>query len=327
MPLARYRLVDPKTTPYYHCISRCVRRAFLCGRDRYSGRNFDHRKKWILDRIKQLSSIFTIDVCAYAIMSNHFHLVLCLDSEAAAAMPDDEIVKRWLTLFKGPELAHKHLSGESLTVGEKKALSSFIAVWRARLTDLSWYMRCLNETIARQANAEDNCYGRFWGGRFKSQALLNEAALISCMAYVDLNPVRAAMCDTLESSDFTSIQERLRDWRSKQSKSRDNWLKQMSEPGNMDSINTLPLTATDYFELVDWTGRAIRHDKRGAIPAQVKPILQRLEVDEKNWVSNTEHFGSRFYRAVGRVYEIRKLARRVNQRWFHGLKSARELYI
>ena len=108
MPQARYRLVDTATTPYYHCISRCVRRAFLCGRDRFTGKNFDHRKQWILDRIQFLSSVFAIDVCAYAIMSNHFHLVLYVDVQSAQDWSSDEVIDRWLSLYKGPNVAHKH---------------------------------------------------------------------------------------------------------------------------------------------------------------------------------------------------------------------------
>ncbi|MBL4821626.1 MAG: transposase [Gammaproteobacteria bacterium] len=326
MPQARYRLVDTETTPYYHCMSRCVRRAFLCGKDSFTGKNFDHRKQWILDRVKQLSSVFAIEVCAYAIMSNHFHLVLHVDTESAKAWTDDEVIERWLMLYKGPELANKYKAGEALDSIELDALTTLTQIWRTRLANLSWYMRCLNEVIARMANEEDNCTGRFWEGRFKSQALLNEAALISCMAYVDLNPVRAGMSDTLESSEFTSIQERLQAVSRSKSINRDLWLKPLEQEEGLPSLKVLPIQETDYFTLVDWTGRAIRDDKRGAIPKHVQPILQRLGVNEANWVTNTQHFGSRFYRALGRVNQIRKLAMAADQNWIQGLSSARHFY-
>jgi len=162
MPQDRYRLVDTATTPYYHRMSRCVRRAFLCGENRYSGKNFDHRKSWILDRIKQLTSTFAVEVCAYAIMSNHFHLVLHVDVETVKGWSFDEVIDRWLSLYKGHEVAQKCMSGEQLIKIEQDALSSLVEVWRSRLEDLSWYMRCLNESVARMANDEDNCTVRFW---------------------------------------------------------------------------------------------------------------------------------------------------------------------
>ena len=171
MPQPRYRLVDTQTTPYYHCISRCVRRAFLCGYDRASRKNFDHRKQWILDRIKELSSIFAIEVCAYAIMSNHFHLVLHVDTVGAKQWSSDEVIDRWLQLYSGPAVAQKYKAGATLATSEEKTLAGCVETWQARLSDLSWYMRCLNETIARMANREDDCTGRFWEGRFRSQAL------------------------------------------------------------------------------------------------------------------------------------------------------------
>jgi REP element-mobilizing transposase RayT len=300
----------------------------LCGIDQLTGKSFDHRKQWILDRIKQISEVFAVDVCAYAIMSNHFHLVLYVDVETAENLSFDEVIDRWLLLFKGPPVAQKYKAGSPLSTIEQNALASWVEVWRDRLQDLSWFMRCLNENIARRANAEDQCKGRFWEGRFHSQALLDEAALVSCMAYVDLNPIRANLCRSLDDSAFTSIQERLKRYRAAPYKTDDNsWLKSFSGVGLSKGQPTLPLRESDYFALVDWTGRAIRDDKRGAIPSTVQPILQQLGVHQDNWVTNTRYFGSRFHRALGRINQIRRLARRSGQQWVSGLTQAGAFYL
>jgi len=327
MPQPRYRLVDTQATPYYHCISRCVRRAFLCGYDRTSRKNFDHRKQWILDRIKLLSSVFAIDVCAYAIMSNHFHLVLHVDVERSRSWTPDEIIDLWLTLYTGPIVAHRHQAGLELSEIEQKALANCVEVWRSRLADLSWFMRSLNETIARLANQEDKCTGRFWEGRFRSQALLDEAALVSCMVYVDLNPIRAKTSTTPEQSDFTSIQGRLREFARQGREKASPWLRPLASSESRNEIGSvLPITKQNYFALVDWTGRAVRSDKRGAIPSGIKPILQRLGVKENNWVGNTQYFGQRFGRLLGRVDQLKDFARRIDQKWISGHAQSKAFY-
>ena len=193
--------VDLESTRYYHCITRCVRRAYLCGEDAVTGKSFEHRREWIEKRIVRLSGIFAVDVYAYAVMSNHLHVVVRVDEERAAGWDDDEVVRRFGGLFR---LAKKEL--DAMAPAAKKAR---IAEWRERLGSLSWMMRALNEWIARKANKEDGCKGRFWEGRFTSQPLLDEQALVTCMAYVDLNPVRAGMTKTLEGSAHTSIRARL----------------------------------------------------------------------------------------------------------------------
>ena len=206
MPRPRNTLLSLDVTPYYHCISRCVRRAFLCGEDSHSGRSFEHRRGWIEQRLLELADIFAIDIAAYAVMSNHYHVVLHIDTEQAQLWSECEVVERWHRLFNGSLLSQRYSRGEALTQAESKALAEVIATWRQRLVSISWFMRCLNEPIARAANREDDVSGRFWEGRFKSQALLDEKALVACMAYVDLNPIRAKrlVVDTHQSID-TSI--------------------------------------------------------------------------------------------------------------------------
>jgi len=211
MPYPRSALVSLDATPWYHVISRCVRRAFLCGEDLATGRNFEHRRGWIVARMEQLAGVFAVDVAAYAVMSNHFHQVVRVDAERAQAWSDDEVLRRWTKLYTGPELVQQYLrdGGAGLYAAQLEVVQSWVATYRARLGDLSWYMRVLNESISRMANAEDGVTGRFWEGRFKSHALLDEAAVLTAMAYVDLNPIRARLATVPEDSAFTSIAERL----------------------------------------------------------------------------------------------------------------------
>jgi len=184
---ARAHIVDVNVTPYYHCVSRCVRRAYLCGADPLTGRSFDHRRQWIERRIFYLAKHFSIGVCAYAVMSNHVHIVLRVEEQLASSLSDDEIIDRWRAVYAVPDNFDRRPDRDAL-----------IALWRSRLSSISWFMRSLNEPLARMANKEDDCTGRFWEGRFKSQALLDWKAVIRCMAYVDLNPVRAGIAKQVD---------------------------------------------------------------------------------------------------------------------------------
>ncbi len=213
MTKPRSEQISIDDTPFYHCMVRCVRRAFLCGDDHETGENFDHRKQWLVSRLRFLSYVYAIDICAYAVMSNHYHVILHVDKSRAESWSLDEVVERWLQLYKGDKLIQKWIAFRAeMSKAELKKAEEIIEQWRERLTSVSWFMRGVNETIARMANEEDNCKGRFWEGRFKSQVLLDEQALLTCMAYVDLNPVRAGIADDLIDSDFTSIQQRIFDF-------------------------------------------------------------------------------------------------------------------
>lgn len=312
MTIARSRQISLQDTPYYHVVSRCVRRAFLCGQDTHSGNSYEHRRLWVVDRLGQLSRQFAIGVCAYAVMSNHYHLVLKVDVETAARWSEREVAERWAALFRWPLLVQRWYQNESLIDPELEVVRAFIATWRERLHSISWFVRLLNETMARQANLEDGCKGHFWEGRFKSQALLTESALLACMAYVDLNPIRAALVDKPEQSDYTSIKQRLDDEAS--AVSLPPLLLPFSSPGQPEG---LPFTFTDYLMLVDWTGRAIRTDKRGHIPEKLAPILQRLGLDKVQWLRQVTLFRRQGIRVVGDQAHCQRYAAHCGQRRCH----------
>lgn len=330
MTRPRNTQISLDATPYYHCVTRCVRRAFLCGEDKATGVSYEHRRQWIEDRLLQLQSVFSIDLCAYAVMSNHYHVVLHVDAEQAQSWQREEVIRRWHQLFKGTVLTQKVAKGQAINSAESKAVDDVVAVWRARLMDISWFIRSVNETIARAANVEDECRGRFWEGRFKSQALLDEKALIACMAYVDLNPVRAKMASTPEASDHTSIKQR-----AEKIKTAHNPHHPKQQPAALmpfvgdlrqDRPKGLPFRVKDYVTLVDWTGRHLRSDKRGAIDDNLPPILTRLAIEPKHWLYMTTRFESKFKGLVGAGYRIKQAAETIGIKKVHGVAQCRLMF-
>ena len=329
MTRARRELLSLDATPYYHCVSRCVRRAFLCGQDPVTGRNYEHRRGWIEDKLLNLADIFALDVCAYAVMSNHYHLVLHINQAQAEQWSVADVIQRWHSLFNGALLSQRFVNGETLSNAEQAALNELVTTWRQRLMDISWFMRVLNEAIARQANREDQCTGRFWEGRFKSQALLDEKALAACMAYVDLNPIRAKIATTPETSDYTSIKTRIQ---TSQNTEHPNRIKQQpcqlapfagNPRQNMPA--GIPMRLSDYLDLVDWTGRALRTDKRGAIPDDLPPLLERLTIEPKHWLYMTQHFESRFKQFVGTAYRLKQVCQSLGYQRTVGFASCKTL--
>ena len=237
-------------------------------------------------------------------MPNHLHLVVKLSPEVIDEWTDQEVVDRWTSLFKGPLLIQQYSRGEIREPVEQQRVNDIIDTYRLRLADIGWFMKCLNEPIARMANKEDGCTGHFWEARYRSQALLSEEALLSCMAYVDLNPIRAAMAPSPEASDHTSIKERIT--------SSLNLTESIATLVQTQQLNHLNVTIKpllpfdghvtlneqqgvrfslhDYMELVDFTGRILRDDKRGAIALHLPPILERLGINRKTWLNNATAF-------------------------------------
>jgi REP element-mobilizing transposase RayT len=326
MTRARREQVCLDTTPCYHVVSRCVRRAFLCGDDAYSQQNFDHRRQWVVDRLDQLCRVFAVDIAAYAVMSNHYHLVLRLDRDRAQAWSLDEVIERWYSLFNGHLLVDRLRIGQDLCKAERKAALSIVEQWRTRLFDLGWLMRCLNEHIARKANEEDGCTGRFWEGRYKSQALLDETALLTCMGYVDLNPIRAGITETPEDSDFTSIQARITELRQGTADETPPLLAFAGDENPNTSTNALPLNLDDYLTLVDWTGRAQRQGKRGAIPEHLPPLFERLHMSPEQWLEAVAKASHDYGLAKGPLARIQAYAQQLGKRWIRGQSLCRSFY-
>ncbi len=323
MPQPRKSQISLIDTPYYHCVSRCVRQSYLCGTDKHSGQSYEHRRGWVEERLLFLATVFAIDICAYAVMNNHTHVVLCVDKALTDNWDSDEVLRRYHKLHRGTLLTQKFMNGDTLSQGELITFDETVETYRQRLYEISWFMRDLNEYIAREANKEDGCTGRFWEGRFKSQALLDESAVLACMTYVDLNPIRAKMEKTPETSKHTSIKKRIHAAKN-----------QLPQPSVLTPFvgnpcenipKGIPYSLKDYCELVDTTGRCIRDDKAGHIDNTQSPILERLGLDSAQWLTLTTEFEKHFCYAAGAEQMMNAFKRHTHHQRLRGMTKAKAL--
>jgi hypothetical protein len=343
MTVARSQLVDHSSSGIYHCISRCVRRAFLCG-----GENSD-RKQAILDRLRHLATAFAIDVGGYAVMDNHFHVVIRTQPETAGDWSARTVVERWFRLCPDSvrEWALSHPSGsgpvdDGTAIDRVATDEQRVEALRKRLSNISWFMKLLKERIARDANREDGCRGHFWEARFKSIRVLGASALLATLIYVDLNVIRSAQAMTPEGSDYTSVQERLEHRRVQNghpnldahqaacltaadrapaADERTLWLAPVD--GVEHEAGWLAMSVDTYFEALDEAGRIVRDRKKGSIPETIPPILERLGLNRESLASLTRHpdelHGSVAASAIDRTAE----ALRRGVRWVVGTMRTR----
>ena len=285
MTRPRSELVDRENGGFYHLGARCVRRAMLCGKDPETKRDFSHRRAWIEKLMLELAELFTVHVNEYAVMSNHYHITVDYCPQERFDLSDEEVARRWLRVYppSDPEDLEDRVAG-LLDDPDR------IAVLRDRLGDLSWYMARLNETVARLANKEDGCTGRFWEGRFKSKGLPDERSVWACMAYDALNPVRAGMAERIDAPQHTGLQRRLEEAAEEPARLDEPLAPLVLRDGRVASARpparALELTLREYRDHVEWT---LGHGRPKATEARAPPRLG----DSKSWLALVASFRQR----------------------------------
>lgn len=309
MTTARGQIVDTDLTRYYHCISRCVRGAFLCGD------GYEHRKDWIEQRIELLAQNFAISVAGFSVMDNHIHLLLRLDPDDVSLWSDEQVLRRWIAVYPPLTLDFNDKDVLQMWLDHHVKDKKRIKQYRERLADMGWFMKALKEPLSRMANKEDGCKGAFWEGRFKSIAILDEEALLAVCAYIDLNPVAAGMAAEPETSKHTSVRQRVRHvrdtgkievlkeakkgtavaMRSAKQLDVNHWLIPMVEQRKEATLQKTSCDAKgrragmfdsislgSYIAIVEYTGRLFRNGK-ARISAAAADVFERLETSPEYW--------------------------------------------
>ena len=363
--LARTETLDPSEVTVAHIFTRVVRKCFLLGVDPTSGKNFDHRKVWIEHYLQHFAACFGIDLLGFTVLSNHFHLILRTRPDVVATWDDQEVARRWLMLC--PHRRKPDGSPAEPSEPELKSISGCPikrAEIRKRLSDISWWMRLLCQRVATRANQDDGETGRFFQDRYKAVKLVDEASLLACAAYVDLNPIRAAIAETLETSDHTSVQCRIESMLSSRevlsepsalehdvepeilqvesaptNKSDAGFLAPLTIDEAKDEVGPcasetgkrasdkgfLSMSLVDYLQLLDWTAREMRPDKAGYTGRDVPPVITRLGLEPTAWTELVRDFGKLFHCVAGHPDNVDPLRSGRTKRRFHLRRRVREL--
>ena len=329
MAIKRSVQVDLSLTTKFHCCTRAVRKAFILDSHPIDNPDKIDRRKWIEERILFLTTVFSIDVCAYAVMSNHYHVILDVNKAHSDEWTPLEVIARWHKIYKGTELSRAYAKGKQLNAIESELILEFVEICRKKLHDISWFMRNINEPLARIANKEDNCKGRFWESRFKSQALLDEQALLTCMAYVDLNPIRANMSDSIKKSEFTSIKQRYE--KAKQAScinhinQQPKYLSKLTGNYSKSKHNDISIKVTSYIELVEWTSKQLQGNK-ASINKSTPSVLLELNINPEEFLHSAQYYGSQFHRMVGSLKSLLSAIKHCDINKTAGMKKAKSLF-
>ena len=347
----RSQVFDRDAIGVYHCFNRIVRRSYLCGVDPHTGRDYSHRRDWLYQRLQRLAQYFAIDVLAYAILSNHYHLVLRNRPDLVAAMDDVAVVKAWLMICpksRQPDSGPPVPPTQAEIQAELKR-PGHVAELRQRLSNPSWQIRQLSQYMGIRCNDEDQITGHFWEARFGMTRLLDEAAVLACLAYVDLNPLHAHLTDCLEGYPHVSIGERLRTlddqaidtagWLAPIALSEEtsrrpvkvvNRLSREQLAAELQSqqdrlLGCLPMDLQQYAALLRWL--ATRDRKQPAGDGEDEPrraacpeLLRQFRLDPREFADLVRGFGRRFCTAAGCPASLQREAERRGKRRLRGIR-------
>ena len=342
---ARRKLLGEPRQAVFHCWNRCVRRAFLCGQDPLTGKDFSHRRDWIIDREEQLAGLFAIDIEFRAELSNHLHLVLRPMPRVVRRWAAAEVVRRWLTITRLAQCFGDEVpSPDPRKVAALARDKPWVAKLRRRLCSISWFMGILCENIARRANREDGCKGRFFEGRFCCRECTDLNAILLCGIYVDLNPYRAGEVDHPLGSRYTSIHQRLesRGRRKPSAQGPAGWLGELTLPPERkgdealaagsrtkrraSDLGLLPISLADYAQLLQWTAQQLKSGQRETIPADLATVLDHFEVRQDHWLDTVADYESAFGHAVGRAETLAAVAVRMDLQHLKGITVCRAAF-
>ena len=327
-------VVDPAQVQVFHVLNRTVRRCWLFGDDPLTGINYNHRKGWIEDRLRHFAACFGIDLLSFAILSNHYHLMLRSRPDIVTSWDDTEVARRWLLICP----MRKHADGspceptpqELDTIRNCNEKTTEI---RSRLSDISWWMRLLDQRIARRCNDEDQAKGRFFEDRFKAIPLIDEQAITACAVYIDLNLIRAHVAKTVELSNHTSGQLRARAFKKNLTKSTDKqtvdehaievnaadaFLSPISTSGDSQTPGLMPsrtgkrcsdkgflaMKEQAYLELLDWTRSASEEPGRRDITRP--PTLSKWGISSPVWLKMATDFSKLFPTMAGMPQHVKR---------------------
>mgnify|MGYP002623053666 FL=1 len=329
---------------FYHVWTRCVRRACLFGSDDQTVGDYTYRRNWILRYLVELCRLFAVEVNFHAEMQNHLHFLLRTRPDLVKLWSDEEVVRRWMAICRliRSEDGKTIRELEDAEVQAKLRDPEKVAQIRQNLSSVSQFMKALCEHIARRANREDDVSGAFFESRFGCRRIENEAGIVICGMYIDLNEIRAGEAKTPETSTHTSAYDRIVARRQRAEgvapeKQADCWLSELFldprsdayVPGPQPSATgkrasdkgVLPLQLDDYLQLLDWTGRQLVKDKPGAIPKHLAPILERLGMaatKAEQWLDLIANFDKLFTHVVGTSQQLVDRAAEKGRRYFRG---------